>query len=197
MRCFFYTRLFFLLFFVVDGHREKLWGVCIHTHKSLCMLVFCISMLLWGFCIHIHTSICARVCCIYAHIYAHILNICWYTQKKGQPQVLVHFTCFTSTKVQILTWMEAGHPQVLCHCGDVCWRMLTYADVCWHADVCWRMLTYADVCWHADVCWRVLTYADVCWRMLTYADVCGGGRTSASSLSSWWGSVGLALWRQV
>jgi len=43
------------------------------------------------------------------------------------------------------------------------------------SDVCWRMLTYADVYWvsysisglsvSSDVCWRMLTYADVCWRM--------------------------------
>jgi hypothetical protein len=46
-----------------------------------------------------------------------------------------------------------------------------------YADVCWRMLTYADVYWHEDVCWRMLTYADVCWRMLTYA------RYSSSELS--------------
>ncbi len=58
--------------------------------------------------------------------------------------------------------------------ADVCWRMLTYADVC----VCWHMLTYAGVCWrmrmltYADVCWGLLKYAGVCWRMLAYADVC-------------------------
>jgi hypothetical protein len=28
------------------------------------------------------------------------------------------------------------------HGLDVCWHLLTYADV-W-LDVCWRMLTYAD-----------------------------------------------------
>jgi hypothetical protein len=38
-------------------------------------------------------------------------------------------------------------------------------------DVCWRMLTYADVCRRAKEL-ADLTYADVCWRMLTYADVC-------------------------
>jgi len=34
---------------------------------------------------------------------------------------------------------------------------------CWISDavVCWRMLTHADICWHADVCWRMLTYHDV------------------------------------
>ncbi len=54
---------------------------------------------------------------------------------------------------------------------------------CMFADVCWRMLTYADVRAGQQqiyerremyVCWRMLTYADVCWRMLTYADVRAG-----------------------
>jgi hypothetical protein len=45
-----------------------------------------------------------------------------------------------------------------------------------YADVCWRMLTYADVfsqqsCTEPSrrrpISWRMLTYADVCWRMLT------------------------------
>jgi hypothetical protein len=54
-----------------------------------------------------------------------------------------------------------------------------------HAEVCWRMLTYADVCLchrhersyqrlhsgFADVCWRMLTYADVCWRMSSLSSV--------------------------
>jgi hypothetical protein len=65
-------------------------------------------------------------------------------------------------------------PRTLTSYADVCWRLLTSADVCCllylpgppqdaHADlVWWRMLTYADVCW------RMLTYADVCWSMLTY-----------------------------
>ena len=56
-----------------------------------------------------------------------------------------------------------------------------------YADVCWRMLTYADVScrqWTASTrtrstnLWRTLTYADVCWRMLTYAAAvaCGDAR---------------------
>jgi hypothetical protein len=31
--------------------------------------------------------------------------------------------------------------------------------------VCWRMLTYADLCWRKPSS-RMLTYADVCWLML-------------------------------
>jgi hypothetical protein len=79
---------------------------------------------------------------------------------------------------------------------DVCWRMLTYADVEQRLQDCKltyadRMLTYAveqrlqecaeslkyaDVCWpYADVCcWaavtRVCREPQVCWHMLTYAD---------------------------
>jgi hypothetical protein len=58
--------------------------------------------------------------------------------------------------------------------ADVCWRMLTYADVRWMASACPHTTCLA----YADVCWRMLTYADVCWRMLNgirlppqYADV--------------------------
>jgi hypothetical protein len=58
------------------------------------------------------------------------------------------------------------------------------SEVWKHADVCWRMLTSADVCWlkyvwvhtfqvlyisSVETCWHMLTYADVCWRLLTYA----------------------------
>ncbi len=68
------------------------------------------------------------------------------------------FTCFTSTKVQIMTPEEwIWEPRWCCAVGD-CSRMLTYA----HA--CSRMLT-------SHVCSRMLTYAHVCW-MLTNADVC-------------------------
>jgi hypothetical protein len=85
----------------------------------------------------------------------------------------------------MLTYAEQRERRA-CWClqRHLCWRMLTYADVCWAArdarvlmpskriesgavtchGRCWRMLTYADVCW------RMLMHADVCWRM--YADVC-------------------------
>jgi nicotinamidase-related amidase len=56
------------------------------------------------------------------------------------------FTCFTGTKVQILTHLAS-----------------TREGSKWSASK--RMLTYADVCR------RTLTYADVCC-MLRYADVC-------------------------
>jgi hypothetical protein len=38
------------------------------------------------------------------------------------------FTCFTGTKVQILTQKLAEIGNTVA--GNVCWRMLTYADVC-------------------------------------------------------------------
>jgi hypothetical protein len=66
------------------------------------------------------------------------------------------------------------------HTFNVCWRVLTCADM-W-----WRVVTYAVVCWrmtYADVCWRMPTYADVCWRMLTYAYEAGAW--ISSTLSSW------------
>ena len=42
-----------------------------------------------------------------------------------------------------------------------------------YADVCWRMLTYADVCGCDQHYSHPLTYADVCWRMLTYVGATG------------------------
>jgi hypothetical protein len=62
------------------------------------------------------------------------------------------------------------------HQGVPRWKSLPLT----HADVCWRMLTYADVCLpgvfkkkvyldERAYRWRMLTYADACWRMLTYA----------------------------
>ena len=58
------------------------------------------------------------------------------------------FTCFTSTKVQILTPKLIYQPFI--------WRTYTYPTDLHsrYLDVCRRMLTY--------VCWRILTYADVC-----------------------------------
>ncbi len=45
-----------------------------------------------------------------------------------------------------------------------------------HADVCWRKLTYADVCARTDGGMRAMAageaHAGACWRMLTYADIC-------------------------
>ncbi len=77
---------------------------------------------------------------------------------------------------------------------QVCWRMLTCADVSWrmlhssqknaraagmltYADVCWHMLTCADVCCIRVSKMRELQICACCWygvllRMLTYADVC-------------------------
>jgi hypothetical protein len=55
-------------------------------------------------------------------------------------------TCFTGTKVRILTQQALN--------GGMAGR---------GANSRRRMLAYADVCW------RTITYADVCWRMLTYA----------------------------
>jgi hypothetical protein len=82
------------------------------------------------------------------------------------------------------------------HAPDVCWRMLTHANVyrsltlCGHGHVVllslgapaargvWvgvrgGMLTYADVCWHVMLLslGAPAPYADVCWHMLTYTDV--------------------------
>ena len=50
------------------------------------------------------------------------------------------FTCFTRTKVHILTQKTLVSQTA----AGVCWRMLAYAGVCW------RMLAYADV--RAEVC---------------------------------------------
>ncbi len=87
--------------------------------------------------------------------------------------------------------------------ADVCWRILTYADVCCLTDITHTILSALDVCWRlltsADFCWRMLTYAasqtsrapyperlcqrlqfaDICWHMLTYADVCWRMLTNA------------------
>jgi hypothetical protein len=79
--------------------------------------------------------------------------------------------------------------------ADVCYRMLTYADVGttgrhtqdsrWQGSgnfgsLCERATVWParhdsgpgdDTC-GAEYCQLLLRYADVCWRMLTYADVC-------------------------
>ncbi len=53
--------------------------------------------------------------------------------------------------------------------SDVCWCMLTYADV--HSLTSARLWSAAFSSVHnylnANVCWRMLAYADICWRMLT------------------------------
>jgi hypothetical protein len=105
---------------------------------------------------------------MYVYIGAVSSGVCPVDSAAMHLRAGTQFTCFTGTKVQILTQLRLG-PQPL----HAAWRMLT----CAHA--CSRMLTHAHVCLccrldHAqlDECWRMLTYADVCWRMLTYADVC-------------------------
>ena len=72
--------------------------------------------------------------------------------------------------------------------ADVCWRMLTYADVWCRCDSATDEAIRAGISAgarviivgqrprpppYADVCCCVQTYADLCSRMLTYADVCG------------------------
>jgi hypothetical protein len=61
-------------------------------------------------------------------------------------------TCFTGTKVQIMTQQERR-----CNRRMQCFRFL---ETVAYADVCSRMLTYAHVCS------RMLTYAHVCSRMM-------------------------------
>jgi hypothetical protein len=80
------------------------------------------------------------------------------------------FTCFTRTKVQILTqllrgirehfFQGAGRRRYRGRSVQVCSRMLTYAHVCS------RMLTYAGRRRYRGRGVQVLS------RMLTYADVC-------------------------
>ncbi len=92
--------------------------------------------------------------------------------------LLEQFTCFTSTKVQLLTPSALQEQCQHTYTGG-CSRMRTYAHVCsrmlTYAHVCSSMLTYAHVCsrmlTYAHVCARMLTYAHVCSRMLTYAMV--------------------------
>jgi hypothetical protein len=104
-------------------------------------------------------------------------------------------TCFTGTKVQILTLEKLG----LAACADASstptdtelqeWNVTNQTGT--YADVCWRVLTYAGVCWrmlaYAGVCWRVLAYAGVCWRMLVCANVTnqtGAGGTEGLLVST-------------
>jgi hypothetical protein len=101
---------------------------------------------------------------------------------------------FTGTKVQILT--RLADLSIVLDGNDylyVCWRMLTYADVCWTHDLsivldgkdypCWGLavviLNWEELKRRSGIYERFehqgMTYADVCWRKLTYADFELGG----------------------
>jgi hypothetical protein len=74
----------------------------------------------------------------------------------------------------------------------VCWRALTYADVC-RRRMCGQLARMGERTWTS-----MLTYADVCWRMLTYvAGECTGNRRElARRIRTWPRNRARAHWKR-
>jgi hypothetical protein len=102
---------------------------------------------------YMHTYVCIR---IYIHTYIHI-NVEGGFRREGEGGQL--YLVLLQRSPGIMTYGAFDTPPPTPG-ADVCWRMLTNADVKRHR----YSASYPR-------CWRMLTYADVCWRMRAYAGV--------------------------
>jgi hypothetical protein len=148
-----------------------------HTYTHIHIYNVSISIYL-SIYLYICTYICTPVCNI-SHAYI-CTPVCIYRTRQG-----------VADRVRVCMFVWACMCVGVCVCVCVCVR---------HTHICWRMLTYADVCRRMSVrsrCplqlyadrmqitrgeelsrreyrqLRMLTYADVCRRMPTYADNTG------------------------
>jgi hypothetical protein len=158
--------------------------VCRHTHTHVCICERKLSVsLIPSLSTSQHTTFSLTLVSLSR------LYILWCF-----TQLLYILQCTSSSKLGEIS-LVCTEERDSAECAEAGWNITSMfasmqCDSVKHNWACWRMLTYADVCWRMlhtsayvsilkaqhvvpwECHWRMLTYADVCWRMLTYADVC-------------------------
>ena len=81
-----------------------------------------------------------------------------------------HFTCFTSTKVQIFT--RSGLRRVVRRCSLTCFTSTKVQILTRLSTPSWQTACTNTSRTYADVSSRILTYPHLCCRMLTWQTAC-------------------------